>query len=420
MRQSTWKKLLALLMVCVMTMALLAGCGSSNGSQTNDTPTAEPTEAPAEPTEAPAENETPEAPAQGGEEAAPADFSIEYATGFKMQWMDGGVKLFTDANNVDHLLVPKDAEVPAGYDGVDVIRTPVERVYYTSTTDVGLLAELKLDSLYDTIAAVGNDISAWTNPQIIDRMESGKIAYIDSTMAVPNIEEVATLGPDLVLLYPNDTGFETAAQLDEFSIPYIMVSLTNEPTDEGIMEWMKAIAALYNEDALADETFKANVQGMEDLKATAAQIDPENRPVVAYGLNYGGIVYTAGADSRTAQTIEAVGGVYAITDLEGASVQISLEEFVDKCRDADILIYTSLIDYLPDKTAMLEDAYYGDPLMAEFKAFQNDTVYVYATDYYASSAAVTEKLEDWMAMVHPELMENYQLRHFVHLTDAAE
>lgn len=136
---------------------------------------------------------------------------------------------------------------------------------------------------------------------------------------------------------------------------------------------------------------------------------------------FDGIVYTVSGDSRMAQTIEQAGGIYALKDLEGSgNVQISLEEFMDKARDADILVYSSMIQYTPDKISLTEDADYGDPLIAELKAYHDDTVYVYGMDYYMSSAAVTEKFEDWVAMIHPELMEGYELKHFVKLPDTAE
>ncbi|NSJ93237.1 hypothetical protein G7A79_29740, partial [Coprococcus sp. MSK.21.13] len=49
---------------------------------------------------------------------------IKYATKFKVEYLDNGVKLVTDGANRKLLLVPKGQEKPKGYDDVEVIKTP--------------------------------------------------------------------------------------------------------------------------------------------------------------------------------------------------------------------------------------------------------------------------------------------------------
>ncbi len=378
--------------------------------------------------EAVSETEAPESEALESEAAAEMDgeevsdgsgLGIEYASMFDIEYLENDVKLITDGDGNQRLLVPRDGEIPEGYEDVVVIRTPVERVLYCSATEVSSLEAIGGAGLYDSIVGVSAPVEDWTIPEIIEGMENGTIAYVvqnDQTAA--NVEEVAGLSPDLVMMSGGQPGAETlGAQLDEVGIPYIIDSGWMEETNEGYMEWLKLFGALYNMDQEAADVFEAKLARIDELKAMTAEIPEEERPVVAIGSFYDGVVYTQGSESSTAERIAEAGGVYALSDLAGdGSMQISMEEFLDKAKDADIMIYTSVITYSPDK-AYLEAQ---EPLVTEFKAFQDDNVFVYAKDYYMSGADADEKFEDLVAIIHPELMEGYEFQHMIRLPDTAE
>lgn len=357
--------------------------------------------------------------AEAEQAEAESELGLKYAQNFTIEYLDNDVKLIMDGDGSERLLVPQEADVPEGYDDVMVIRTPVERAMICSTTHAGLITALGDPSLYDSLAAVTTPVEDWTIPEIISNMESGKTAYIAwEQYAAGDIEEVITLGPDVVLISGGDeSAVQLAAQLDEVGIPYISVTEWMEPTGEGQLEWMKLFGALYNLDQQAGDRFDEKMARMDELKAICAAVPEEEKPVVAIGMVYDGVVYTQGGTSSTAKTIEEAGGIYALKDLEGeGSVQVNMEEFLDKAKDADILIYSSLISYTPDKAALLGE----DELLGEFAAYQNDQVYVYGKDYYINGAAIDEKFSDMVAIIHPELMEGYELMHAVKLPDAAQ
>ena len=62
-------------------------------------------------------------------ETQDGELGIKYAKLFNIQYMDNNVKLVTDGEGNELLLVPKDGEIPEGYEGKQVIRTPLEDVY---------------------------------------------------------------------------------------------------------------------------------------------------------------------------------------------------------------------------------------------------------------------------------------------------
>jgi iron complex transport system substrate-binding protein len=85
----------------------------------------------------------------------------------------------------------------------------------------------------------------------------------------------------------------------------------------------------------------------------------------------------------------------------GGTLRITPEEFFIKARDADILIYNSMIQYTPDKTALLAES----PLFSGFKSFRNGWIYVLASGYYMNGAKIDVKFEDTAAIFQPELFD---------------
>jgi iron complex transport system substrate-binding protein len=328
--------------------------------------------------------------------------------------MDGNVKLVTDSDGNKLLLVPKGADAPGGYDDAVLIETPVTSAMYNVTTFVGLLGALDDESAYDSIVAVTTPESDWTTPEILKRFESGQIKYIEHGYAtVGDIEEIAKTKPEIVFTQGlDDSEMQLRGLLDEVGIKHATLLEYTEEGDYAFLEWIKFFAAFYNLDEEADLIFKAKMARLDELADLAANV--ADKPTVAYGMIWDGTVYTQSATSTLAQYIAKAGGTYLPSDLEGAgSVTITMEEFLDKCRDADIVIYGSLPQYCPDKPFLLET----EPLMAEFDAFINDQIYIFDQGYYMNSAKAVEKFEDLVFMFHPDLVPGHELVMYQKLPD---
>ncbi len=348
------------------------------------------------------------------------ELKIIYAKNFDIDYMENGVKIVTDSEGRKLLLVPKDKEVSEGYEDTVLIRTPIDNVICTSTPMIGFLGIFKKEELYDSITAVTTSKENWTTPEILERLENGKITYIEQNHTqAANIEEIAKLKPEIVFSSGGDqAGLDLRAQLDEMGINYIVTLDHNESSDQAYLEWIKLYGAFYNLDKEATEIFNELIKKMDDLKQKAINKPQEEKPVVAVGMIWNGVVYSKGAESAIAKNIEAAGGVYALNNLPGeGSVQIGMEEFFNRCKDADILIYNTLEQYAPDKKYLMEI----EPLIAEFRAFKEGSVYVFKKGYYMNALAVDEKFEDLVFMINPDLMpDGYRLKHHVKVPDARE
>jgi len=331
---------------------------------------------------------------------------IKYARNFSINYLGNGVKLVTDSDRNKLLLVPKGVTAPSGYNDVVLIETPIERALFTSTTYVGFLGALETDSVYNSVAAVCTPEEEWPTPQILARFRNGTTRYINHGLAaVGDIEEIIKTGAGFAFTAGNDdSDMRLRNLLDEVNIKYATLLEWMEDGNLAYLEWIKFFAAFFNLDEEADRIFEGKLARLDELYEKASLVS--NIPTVAYGVIWSGMVFTQGGDSTLALQIEKAGGYYALKGLEGSgNVTITMEEFMKQCKDSDIIIYGSSPQYCPDKAFLLET----EPLMAEFRAFKNDNIYVYDLGYYMNSAKVVEKFEDMVSIFHPELFPGREL-----------
>jgi iron complex transport system substrate-binding protein len=357
-------------------------------------------------------------PAAGDDSAKKA--AIKHAKNFAIEYLPDQVKLLTDSDGNKRLLVPRGRESPPGYEGIQVIPTPINNALYTATPQVGFIDALSKalgdDSLFASIGGVMNSPEEWIIPQILDGLAKGAIEYIPQDhRTAANIESVVSLSPEIVFT----GGLEESqvllrAMLDEANISYVTVTNWTEPDNTAGLEWIKFFAAFYNLDEPAEEIFETKLARIEELAKISAGIPDAERPTVAFGMVYDGIVYTQGGQSTTAQELYRAGGLYAFRNIPGkAGITLGMEEFFNRARDADVFIYTSLPAYCPDKKALLD----VDPLLGELKAFKEDRIFILDKGYYMNSAGADEKFLDTVFMLHPELMSGYTLKNYARLPD---
>ena len=369
---------------CVLLAALLvlSGCGGESGEETKDGGGPQVSELPV------------------------TGLGIRRAQNFDIQYLADNVKLLTDSAGRELLLVPEGGRAPTEYKDALQVTTPVKRAMFTSATHVSFLGELGEDSLYDSIAVVTTEGSRWNTPQILDRFASGQITYIaeDSWMA-GDVESIAATAPDFVFVdVPGEGGTALCTILDGLGIPYVAAAVERDTGSEAYLEWLKFFGAFYNLDQKASDLYEGKIDDLEGLYRQAASIPESGRPVVAFGMASDGIVYTQGGSSAIARQLERMGAVYALKDLEGdGQVQLGMEEFLEKCGDADILIYDALPAHM--RGTLLDE----DPLFAQCKAYQNQRVYTLDNSYDMNSAKVVERSKDLLAICHPELEEGHVL-----------
>jgi iron complex transport system substrate-binding protein len=393
------KKALSVIVALLMLMTLVTACSQNNSG------TATPSQASAAASPSSSAASEPASPSPSAS-AQTEQTSVQTSTAFSIKMLDNGVKLVTDAENQKLLLVPRGQTAPTGYSDATVIYTPVEKVLYCSITQVCMLRPF--GNLWNSVGGVMQDKGTWPFKEIEDGLANGSIIYVGDGKA-PDYEKIKELNPDIAFVYTGDYGQQDIiAKLQELGIPYAVDNEYTEKAPEGRMDWIKFIGTFYNRDADANKYVNSQLDNIAAMKET---VKNAAKPKVMWAMIYNGIVYVPNGGSYVAKSIEEAGGDYLYKDLmpdSGSSSQITLEDFYQKLKEADVWIYSSNKDYVPDYAALSTLA----PITDDAAVVTNKAVWQFSVDYYAEADKSDQQVVELAAIFHPELYPNYQFAHY--------
>ena len=335
---------------------------------------------------------------------------LEFATGFKIEYLKDGCKKLTDGEGRDLLLVPRGQKPPAGYENALKIEIPVRKVVTCSTTQAAFLKPL---GVLSSIAGVTTEEKHWYIDEVKKAMEKGGIAYLGKNTAM-DYEKLQALRPDVVFIYTKTPGMsEVLQKLNELGIP---VAVDNEYLEEhplARMEWVKFLAAFYDKEKEADSFFNQAVKrakGVEE-KTAGAKVKPK----VLWGSFSQGKVYVPRADSYVAKMIAMAGGDYLFKDQAGTgSAAITLEEFYARGKEADIYISSTSPNY--GVTSIQKIIEQGE-VLSGLNTVKEGKVWCFQPWYWQALDKTDEQIEDLAAIIHPELYPGYKLKHFLKLPE---
>lgn len=267
------------------------------------------------------------------------------------------------AREYRYALVPRSQALPADLPaGATIIRTPVRRVALMETVYVGYLDVLgQLDAICG--AATADYIS---HPEVLARIESGRIQRIQSGQKL-NIERLILLQPDLILTTRLGEGQDAAPQLHRAGLPVVLTADYMEGHPLARTEWLKFLAAFFECDAQAMESFHAIKERYLALRTMTDGLDP--RPEVFCGAPYSGVWHVPGGASHVAQIIRDAGGQYLWqNDRSQGGIPLNTERVFLQAARADIWLNPSFYPTLGQLFA-------ADPRFAKFQAAQAGQVY---------------------------------------------
>lgn len=339
---------------------------------------------------------------------------VRYAKLFSIERGDG-YTLVKDGLNRTILLVRRGQSAPQNVRADLVVQVPVERAVLMSATHVALVERLREYSpgIWDRVAGImwGRSYQ-WFFREVERMIEEGKLVDVGAAWS-PDYELLVSLRPDLVMIYTFE-GDPVRSKLEELKVPYVVNSEYLEDTLLGRFEWIKFVAAFFGLDEVGAEVFRL-VELRYQLtshKVSASIMALDLRPVkVAWFSVYRGTIYVVGGLSYVANSIYDLKAVYAFSDLKvTGGAQVSLEEFVARASDADVLVVST--DLIQSLEALTEEI----PQIAEFKAVREGRVYRFNSNVYQLGYMDTEGwFLDLASMLYPELFPEHTPSYFVAL-----
>ncbi|MGB0745241.1 MAG: ABC transporter substrate-binding protein [Opitutales bacterium] len=311
-----------------------------------------------------------------------------------------------------YALVPQDDEVPKLPEGIRVIRTPVQRVVIMETVYIGYLEAL--NQFEAIIGAATTDYIS--HPDVRKRVTDGSIERIQTGQAV-DLENLILLQPDLILTsISGDATFDMPAKLRRTGLPVALTAGYMEQHPLARAEWLKFIAAFFEQDEKAGELFNEIERRYNELVEKTARV--EDRPTVLCGAPYSGVWHVPGGNSFTAQQIRDAGGDYLWSDdVSQGAIPLDTERVFLKAARADFWLNPSF--YRSMNALLLADQRFAKFAPARNSKVHNNTRQVSP----GGGNAIWERgivepdkiLADLIHIFHPQLLPEHELVYYEHL-----
>ena len=320
---------------------------------------------------------------------------LQYADQFAVDYYEGDYALITIAGGERFLLVPEDKEAPEGLDAdISVIQKPVQNIYLVATSAMDLFCAL--DGL-DSISLSGTNADGWYIDKAKKAMEDGDIAFAGKYSA-PDYELILSKNCDLAIestmIYHQP---EVQEKLEKFGIPVLVEHSSYESHPLGRTEWIKLYGVLLGKEDQAQKLFQEQVDKLKSVE------DSENtgKTVAFFYINSMGAANVRKSNDYVSKMIELAGGEYifhdpAEDDNALSTMNMQMEEFYAKAKDADYIIYNSTIDGELDS---IDELLAKSSLLADFKAVKDGNVWCTGQNLFQETMGLATMIEDIHTML---------------------
>ena len=384
------KKITKLLCLLFVGLLCLWGCGSPSSDSEEITPTVTPQVEDSQNIDVtPSEEENKDLVFEKRVE-------LQYAENFSIDCYEGGYRLLTIKDGTKLFVVPEGKEVPEDMDPeAYVIKQPVKNLYLVATAIMDMFNTL--DAL-DTIRLSGQKEGNWYIESANAAMASGDMIYAGKYNK-PDYEllvsENCSLTIENMMISHSP---EVIEMLKDFDIPVMIEYSSYESHPMGRVEWIKFFGTLVGKEAEAEKAFADQLTILNQVTAE----EKTDKTIAFFFITSNGLVQVRQSSDYVPKMIELAGGKYIFENLgdpesSRSTMNMQIEEFYDKAKDVDYIIYNSSIDggimsvkQLLDKCAVLED----------FKAVKEGNVWCTTNDMYQQSMSIGYLIQDMHAMLN--------------------
>lgn len=324
-----------------------------------------------------------------------SSMELQYAKNFSVDDYEGGYKILKTMDGTQILVVPEEKEVPDGIGkDVVVVKRPVKNLYVVSSSIMDIFS--KLDAM-DTIRLSSQKEEDWYVQDAKDAMARGDIIYAGK-YSKPDYELIVSENCSLAIENTMITHSpEVSEMLADFDIPTMIEYSSYEEHPLARVEWVKFFGALIGKEEKAQEVFDEEVRLVDEVTS----VKRTDKTVAFFYVTSNGLIQVRSSKDYVPKMIELAGGNYIFEnigdpDSNRSTVSMQIEDFYDKAKDADFIIYNSSIDggiqsvqELLDKCAVLKD----------FKAVKEGNVWCTTNDMYQQSMSIGYLIHDMHAML---------------------
>lgn len=318
-----------------------------------------------------------------------------YASGFQVDYYQGGYALLSISNGNRYLIVPEGEKTPEDLDAdIQVLCKPFTNIYMVATAVMDMFCEL--DAL-DSIRLSSQKSEGWCNENVRKEMEEGHILYAGK-YNMPDYELIVS--EDCSLAIENNMishSPEVIEKMESFGIPVFMDLSSYENHPLGRVEWVKVYGLLLGKEEEAQAAFDGQCEIMNRVEADEAS----GKTVAFFYITSNRMVSVRTSSDYVPKMIEIAGGEYIFENLgdeesKRSSLTMQMEEFYGKAKEADYIVYNSTID---GELETIDELLAKEEMLKDFKAVQNGNVWCTTKNLYQESMSIGGMIEDFHSML---------------------
>lgn len=381
------RRILSMMVCLMMAFTSFAACSSENDNQTPDGNDTENAVVDTENTVSEGEDEE----SYDGKLVFDHSMELTYAKCFSVDYYKGGYKLIKTTGGASMLIVPEGMSVPADIDSdTHVLQQPISNILVSSTPVTSLINAV---GAVDAISLTTYDVDSWYIQNVIDALNSGKMSYVGNYKE-PDFEMITAAGAEFAIFSTMLTE-DVAAQLDQLGVYVLLDQSIDEDHPLARVEWAKLYGAMFNCEEKAEEVFNTQANYVDEI----AKLEDSGKSVAVFYITSKGALYARNADDYIAKMVELAGGNYVLSDVgvgETGTINMEMEAFYDKAKDADYIIY---IWSLGGKPETLEDFLSRSEILSEMKAVKDGNVWCTTPDFFQISDTIGSMINDMHLML---------------------
>ena len=361
-------KKLAAILLNILTVFVLAACGSAQDTVTM-------------------EKNTDISP----ELSYSHSMELTYAERFSVDYYEDGYALITIWEGGRFLVIPEGKDAPEGLaEDIVLLKQPIEHIYLVASAVMDMF--VSMDTL-DSVRFSALKPEGWYVKEARDAMEAGDILYAGKYSA-PDYEMIVAEGCGLAI--ENTMIYHTPEikdQLEKFGIPVLVDYSSYELEPLGRTEWVKLYGLLAGKEEEAEKAFQSEAEAF----ASVGKEESSGKTVAFFYITTNGEANVRKSSDYLPRMIKLAGGSYIFDHLgdkdENASstVTMQMEEFYATAKDADYIIYNSTIE---GEMSSMDELLGKSSLLENFKAVQDGNVFCTTRNIYQSSMELGTIISD--------------------------
>ena len=402
--------LLGTLTVCVLGMC--AGCGQKTEKIENTVTS---------PTAQEQTGKTGQKSLSWSELTQTGSMDLSYADQFSVTYYgEENYALVIIGEDEKFLVVPEGEPVPEDLpEDITPLLQPLTNMYLAATSAMDFFCHL---DAVDQITLSGTDRSGWYLEEPKKALEEGTMEYAGKYSA-PDYERIVdkscSLAIESTMIYHCP---QVKEQLENLGVPVLVERSSYEADPLGRMEWIKLYGVLTGKEQLAEELFEKEIKELENVSVQADEgqehSDQTNqgKTVAFFYITSKGSANVRKPGDYVAKMITMAGGTYVPQSAEEeeenalSTMNMEMEAFYAKAKDADYIIYNSTID---GELTTMDEFLAKSPLLADFKAVKEGHVWCTGKNLFQETMGLGNMIQDIHRMLTEETPDEGQM-HYIH------